>query len=156
MKLMILVGLFSLTSMLYASEVTILESSLTRVQNSYQTVNTRFQVNQTTGQGFVEVTVLENRYTWNHHYPGPGRGGRHPHPMPQPVPTVIYQNKVAVEGLMLMGDKLIYRDVDKDVDCGTLGLSRIFKRPTIYLTGNCKLTGKVDRRRNLSVTLMTK
>lgn len=159
MKLMILLGLFSLTSMLHASEVTVLESSLTRVQNSYQTVNTRFQVNQTSGQGFVEVTVFENRYTWNHHYPGPnypgpGRGGHYP--MPQPVPTVIYQNKVAVEGLMLMGNKLIYHDVAEDVECGNLGLSRIFKRPTLYLTGNCKLTGKVDRRKNLSVTLITK
>lgn len=154
MKFMILLGLFSLTSMLHASEVTVLESTLTRLENSYQSVSARFQVNQKTGQGFVEVTVVENRYTGGHHYPGPGWGGRHP--IPQTVPAVVYQNKVAVEGLMLMGDKLTYHDVSGDVDCGTLGLSRIFKRPTIYLTGNCKLTGKVDRRKNLSVTLITK
>jgi len=157
MKFMILLSFFSLTSLLHASEITILESRLTRIENSYQSVNTRFQVNQTTGQGFVEVTVVEERYTWGHHYPGPGYpgpGGRHP--IPQSVPTVIYQQKVAVEGLMLMGDKLIYHGTSEDVDCGTLGVSRIFKRPTIYLTGNCKLTGRVDRRNNLSVTLITK
>lgn len=155
MKKLLLLIVFTLSSMAHSAEMTVLESRLTNVQTYNQTVHTRFQIDQSTGQGYAEVTVVENRYTWDHHYPGPGWGnGRHP--MPQSVPTVIYQNKVAIEGLILVNDKLIYQDETGDVDCGTLGVSRIFKRPTIYLTGSCKFKGRVDRRNNLRVTLVTK
>lgn len=159
MKFMIFLSFFYLASVAQAAEITVLESKLTNTQSYYQSVDTRFQINQTTGQGYAEVTVFEDRYPLGSqypgsHYPGPGWNGRHG--MPQPIPTVIYQNKIAIEGLILVGDKLIYQDVSGDVDCGTLGVSRIFKRPTIFLTGLCKLSGKVDRKRHLSVTLITK
>lgn len=159
MKLMILLSLFSLSTLVHATEVTVLESRLSRTEAPFQSVEARFQINQTTGQGYADVTVIENRYTWGHHYPGypypgPGWGGHHP--IPQPTPTVIYRNKVAIEGLTLVGNKLMYQDTSEEVDCGTLGVSRVFKRPTIYLTGNCKLVGRVDRRNHLSVVLITK
>lgn len=89
MKFMMFLAFFYLASVAQAAEVTVLESKLT---------NTLASAFKTTKQPLRVI-------------PGPGWNVRHG--MPRQIPTVIYQNKIATEGLILIGDKLIYQDVSQ-------------------------------------------
>lgn len=150
----------------FAAEVVVLDKELGGMSNYPTSVDARFQVDQNTSEGFVDVTVYEERpdYNgWNNRGPMAcdqfGRCFPQPMPMPRTMPVVIFSQKVKVEGLMLMGDAVMYHGADANVDCGKLGVSRIFRKPTIYLNGNCKLTGTVSgnwRNSKVVVKLLTK
>jgi len=130
----------------FAGEVQILDQQVMSIGNGRTMVDARFQVDKNTTEGFVDVTVTEERYMGNP-YPGPigcDQWGRcHPNRMPMPMPVTVFSQRVKVEGLMLMGDTVMYHGAEGNVDCGTLGVSRIFRKPTIFLNGNCKLVGNV-------------
>lgn len=141
MKKFIIAALVLCTSMVYAAEVTVMEENITGIDSFRSMVDARFHMDQKTGEGFVKVTVTEERMVnggmfcdqWGRCYP------RH-----MPMPTVVFEDSAKIEGLMLMGDKVMYHGAEGDVDCGKMGVSRVFKRPTIYLNGNCKLSGRVS------------
>ena len=156
MKKLILAFLVLSVSIVHAAEVTILEAEVPRLESFNTMVDSRFQMNQSTGEGFVQVTVTENRPQWGGgHY---DQWGRH-YPHRTEMPVVVFQDTVKVDGLMLMNDEVVYHGTEGDVICGKMGLSRIFKRPTIYLNGNCKLTGRLSGRtfqKKVIVTLKTK
>lgn len=147
----------------FAAEVVVLEKDLGGMSNYPTSVDVRFQVDQNTTEGFADVTVYEERPDYGGYNRGPvmcDQWGRcYPQHMPMPIPVVIFSQKVKIEGLMLMGDAVMYHGAEGNVDCGKLGVSRIFRKPTIYLNGNCKLTGKVTgnwRNSRLTVKLLTK
>ncbi len=139
-----LAALMLVSSVAFAGEVSILDDQVLGIGGYMTSVDARFQVDQNTSEGFVDVTVTEERPVMN---PGPigcDQWGRcYPQRFPQPIPVVVYSKRVKVEGLMLMGDAVMYHGAEGNVDCGKLGVSRIFRKPTIYLNGNCKLSGRV-------------
>ena len=146
MKKFLLAAIVLCSSVAFAGEVLVLDQSVMSIGNGRTMVDARFQVDKDTTEGFVDVTVTEERYVGNP-YPGPmgcDQWGRcYPQRMPMPMPVVVFSQKVKVEGLMLMGDTVMYHGAEGNVDCGTLGVSRIFRKPTIFLNGNCKLIGNV-------------
>ena len=70
------------------------------------------------------------------------------------------KEKVIVEALRLEGDKVIFKTLEgSDIDCGTMGESRVLKIPTLFLSGNCDLTEKLittSAGKRLQVRLLTK
>ena len=51
---------------------------------------------------------------------------------------------------------MIYNGVNGEVNCGKLGLSRVLRRPTLYLSGTCELKSYITNRDRLSVELIIK
>lgn len=152
MKKFILAILVLGVSVANAAEVTVLETTYTR--GFYRTfVNSTFQVNPTTLEGSASVVVSEE-----HYIPRPGPIG-YPYPAPYPGPSyytvVTFQDQVKIDGLMLMGDRVVYHGAEGNVDCGRYGKSRVFKLPTIFLNGNCELKSSI-RNQKLTVKLITK
>ncbi len=124
----------------FAADIQILDADLPTISSYDAQVDARFQMDTTTGEGSVVVTVSEMRWTnmggyydqWGRYYPRNVR-----------MPVLVMKDSVKVEGLALHGDQVIYAGAEGDVNCGRLGLSTVLRRPTIFLTGNCKLSGRV-------------
>jgi hypothetical protein len=152
MKKMFIAVLVFATTLVNAAEVTVLETELYTGMDSYNTyVQSSFYMDQQTGEGYVKVSVVEQYSIPNTDPRGPWNRNT--------VLRQIFQDTVKVEGLELVGDKVIFTTPEREVDCGTMGVSRVFKRPTIYLSGNCDLRGRTVghwHKRKLVVTLKTK
>ena len=164
MKKIILLALILGASFAQATEVTILESDVD-VMSFRAFSDARFQIDQNTQEGFVKVTVSEERPVIDYNgggFPGPFPGGHNPYPRwnPTPMMVVVFKETVKVDGLMLIGDKVIYHAKEGSVECGTMGVGRIFKRPTLFLSGKCVLSSTLKqlshRESKVVVTLKTK
>ncbi|HXH74699.1 MAG TPA: hypothetical protein VNJ08_07020 [Bacteriovoracaceae bacterium] len=131
MKKIVLVALMLTASLTYASEVTVLEAELPYVKGLVA-AGARFAANADRSQGYVNVSVTE--LTSND---GPD--------VPTQTMAIIFNKNVKVDGLEIVGDKVMYQGTEGAVECGTLGFTRVFKKPTIYLTGNCKIKADVYR-----------
>jgi hypothetical protein len=136
-----IVALLALTiGSAFAAEIQVMDAALPTISSYDAQVDARFQMNTTTGEGSVVVAVTEMRWTtmggfcdqWGRCYPQRVN-----------MPYTVMRDSVKVEGLALHGDQVIYAGADGDVNCGRLGESTVLHRPTIYLTGNCKLSGRV-------------
>lgn len=148
MKKLIMAVLALSASTVFASEVVVLEKDVRYYNDTHFQVGTRFYMDQESGQGYVKAFVSERRS----HYRGRGES--------EVSYYTLLSETVKVEGLMLMGNQAVYQGAEGNVVCGTMGTSRVFKVPTLKLTGNCNLdatfvkgnrgTGK------LTVTLQTK
>lgn len=150
MKKFLLAILVLSASLVNAAEVTVLDVEYNRGFFNTRT-EARFFIDKNTTEGFANVTVTEDHYVFiDHNW---GRWGGPMGPTIQPV--VVFKTSAKIENLMLMGDKVIYHGAEGDVDCGTLGESRILKRPTLYLTGKCQLQSRI-RGQRLTVKLITK
>lgn len=158
MKKLFAIALLALGSTLaQAAEVTVLDTEIALRRGFFTTdADAKFQMDKTTGEGFVKVSVNQERTIVIHNpYPSPFPGGYYPggYPYPYPYPGRfpqttteryrVFDDTVKVDGLSLVDDKVIYQGVEGEVECGTLGVSRVFKVPTLYLNGNCKLTARV-------------
>lgn len=146
MKKLFFAALSLAASTAFAEQVVVMERSVPLIYNGYSQVSTRFYMDQKSGQGYVKANVTERR-----HY-----GGRHG----GMTYTNLFTDQVSVPGLILMGDQAVYQGAEGNVVCGTMGVSRVFKVPTLYLSGNCTLSSVLVREnRNsnkLIVTLTTK
>lgn len=123
-------------------------------------VDTSFQMDRTTGEGNVRVVVSDVIYErnpfpgpmncdqWGRCYPGNYR------PMPRTI--TLLNETVRVQGLNLDGDKVMFESSTGPVHCGTMGVTRVFKRPAIFLSGNCKLVGRISHNGSVVVKMMTK
>ncbi len=155
MKKFILALMLVCTGIVNAAEVTVMNENVLGLGSYFSTVDARFIIDQTSGEGFVKVTVTEER---------PDRGGWYDqygrwYPNRMPIPVVVFQETAKIDGLTLVGDQVIYQGAEGDVDCGKMGVSRVFKKPTFYLNGNCKLSGSIKNTRtssNVVVVLKTK
>lgn len=152
MKKFILAILVLTAAAAHAEEVTVLDTMYSR--GFYRTfASSTFQVNEATLEGSASVVVSEEHYV-----PRPGPIG-YPYPQPYPGPSsytvITFQDQVKIPGLMLMGDRVVYHGAQGDVDCGRYGKSRVFKRPTIFLNGQCELQTTI-RNQRLVVKLITK
>lgn len=162
MKKLLIASLILGTTVAQAADLNVLDVYIP-MASSYDTVDSSFQMNTSTGAGSVKVTVTQQRANpFPNPYPYPGGcnpySGCIPRPMPMPQPTyvVIFDEMIPVNGLRLENKKVLFDGENGTVDCGTLGYSRILKIPTIYLSGNCTLIESLGRNGNLRVTLRTK
>lgn len=162
MKKIIFAVLMVFTLVAHAAEVVVLEEDLPYLNEARALSDSRFYMDTKTGEGFVKASVLEERYvqfpgqTWcSYDYWGRCIPSRRPHS----TQVMVYSKTTKIEGLMLMGDQAVYQGAQGNVICGTMGSSRIFKVPTLYLSGNCKLSSQIIRNglnSKLIVTLKTK
>lgn len=140
MKKLLLAALFVFSSIAFAEEVVLLEKELPVMSSSFHTYSdARFHMDTETGVGFAKISVTEDRWMMGGHYDSNGRW--YPHRIPMPI-TVLSET-VRVPGLMLVDKKMIYQGTQGEVDCGYMGLSRVFRRPTLYLNGNCSLESRI-------------
>lgn len=142
MKKILLTLLLLTTSFAEAGVTTILDEAVPGLGNAFTTVDTRFHMDQTTGQGFVKVLVQEQHDIFTPHCTP--HTGCFPRRIPRWV--TVFSKTVQVDGLMLMDKKVMYQAPEGEVQCGTMGLSRVFRIPTIFLNGNCRLNGMVEGR----------
>lgn len=125
----------------FAATVEIMEANLPMMSTYDASVDARFQMDTRSGEGSVVVTVTEMRWQdMGGYYDQWGRW----YPNRVNMPVTVFKDTVKVEGLSLHGDQVIYAGEEGDVNCGRLGQSTVLRRPTIYLTGNCKLSGKIS------------
>jgi hypothetical protein len=155
MKKFMILALALITSFANASSVVVMEAELP-VTNGQNLVDTRFFMDTKTGEGFVKAVVSEVRYTWPNWCPHDPYGRCFPQDQrPMPTQVMIFNGSKKIDGLMLMGDQAVYQSAQGNIVCGTMGISRIFKVPTLYLSGNCSLSSKISGKK-LTVTLTTK
>lgn len=153
MKKLILLVLIAFSFTALADQVVVMEEKLPRMNIGRVLVNTSFYMNTRSGEGFVKAQVAEELHRDWCTYEPRNRCDR------GPIYNQVLNKMVKVEGLVLMGKDAVYMGAEGNVVCGTMGTSRVFKVPTLYLNGNCKLSGKVMRdgyAHKLVVTLETK
>jgi hypothetical protein len=144
-KLFIATLLLTATVLAQAAEVTLVSTKLDSILGSTN-VLTKFQINTEMKEAFAKIEVDEALTT----YIPVCTGGGYPYPAPvcRSVPQVtirtIFAETVKIEGMTMNGDEVIYQGQNGDVVCGKMGISRIFKRPTFFLSGKCSLEGNVQ------------
>lgn len=160
MKKMFFAALLVAASLANAAEVTVLEAALPAARAFRTDVDAHFFMDTDTREGFVNVTVTEERTVYRPHHSGScPLGSCFPDAFPVTITRTIFRDTVEVEDLTLMDNKIVFQAAEGEVECGTLGTSRVFKRPTIYLSGKCELNGKVvdtNEGTKVIVTLKTK
>lgn len=156
MRIFLIAALLVASSFAGAAEVLLMERNVPVMGSSFNTwANARFHMDTTTGEGFVKVSVTEDRWIMGGNYDSNGRW----YPRRMSMPMTVFSDTVKVEGLMMMDKKVIYRGAEGDVECGTMGESRVLRIPTLYLNGNCSLSARLTghwNERLLTVTLHTK
>lgn len=150
MKFLVLFFTLVVSSFTFASEtVRVLEDVIPHTAN-ITTSSAKFYMDKASSLGYAQVDVSE-RYQvihWMDHCISNG-DPRFPRVICQRVPRVeertrtIYQHTELIPNLVLEGDKVVFHG-EESVECGTLGVSRVFKRPTLYLNGKCKLQSKIE------------
>lgn len=153
MKKFALLALVLCTSV-FATEVSVLNVELPITPSYSNKALTSFHMDTKTGEGFAKVAVTVKYYPNTPTPPYFPRRERFPDAY-EPIPVVVYEETVKIDGLMLIGDQMIYHGAEGDVTCGKLGLSRVFKKPTLFLNGNCTLFGYL-KGQTLRVKLITK
>jgi hypothetical protein len=167
-NLMISLLILSASAFSHATSLTVLEANLP-ITRGFQSVDTKFYIDTDMKEGFAkfsvseQITVYVQECNYGSGY-GPGRGGYgggYPAPIPycRTMPQTQYRNilsdKVKIEGMTMNGDDVIFQGSEGDVVCGTMKNSRVFRIPTLYLSGKCELKGTI-RNNILTVTFRTK
>ncbi len=129
----------------FAGELVVFEKPIFEMP-TFQDSDAIFQVNQTTSEGYLRLTAsrLQRRRLCS----GPV-GERDC--LPDLWMEVVFSQNVAVPDLRLEGDKLIYRGPMGSVECATLGRSRVFRRPTLFMSGACEAKTAVVKKDGFSV-----
>jgi hypothetical protein len=140
-----------------ATEITVLDTAV-RALRPMSSVNAIFYMDLDTNEGFVKVKVTEESYVpapifyddgfYGGYYGRRGRyyprGGFYRQSAPIRTIQTVFEDTVKIEGLSLVGDKVIFNAPEGEVECGTMGKSRILKVPTLYLSGACTLSGRIE------------
>jgi hypothetical protein len=103
----------------FATEIKVLEIP----QNYLGNISARFKINLE--EGTAGVKVLITRRT----------GGKNSH-------TSIRRFEAAIPELSMNGENLEFNKDGTNAICGTMGVTRIFKIPTLKLSGNCDFVTK--------------
>jgi hypothetical protein len=122
MKLLGMILVLSCSLSALASETVVLEVSSTKIRGSQ--LVPRFEVNLEDGSAGASLTATRVVHM-----------GRH-------TRTVSKRFEALIPGLTLNEDVLTFSSAEGSVDCGTMGVTRIFKRPLLNLNGDCKLVTK--------------
>ncbi|WPU66705.1 hypothetical protein [Peredibacter starrii] len=159
MKKTLIAALVLATSIANAAEVTVLKTTVPTTARAYnQTAYAKFAIDFDTKETAAKILVTEEIFNeWDGtpgHYPFPNGPWSPNRPMPSTM--TVFSDSVKIDNLNLVDDKLIYLGAEGEVECGTMGVTRIFKKPTLLLNGNCKLEANVSRKGELTVTFITK
>lgn len=138
MKKLTVLALALVSTLANAEVVKILDAELPISHQASSSSYATFFINQQTGEGFARVTTTD--------FPASS----------DDVPSIIYSKTVKIENLMLMGDQVVYQGAEGNVDCGKMGVTRVFKKPTLLLSGNCSLKTKTTYGNKLEVFFTTK
>ena len=156
MNKFIIIFMFVFSAIVNASDVVVLEETIPSIRSGRELINTSFYMNLKTGEGFAKTMVAEEDY-----YPYPNRWcqngpyGPYANCFPgQRPPRVIFSKTTKIDGLSLVDGKAIFNGAEGEVICGTMGASRIFKIPTLYLSGNCELFGEVKKDVNSDTSIL--
>lgn len=122
MKLLVLSLVTFAASSSFASEVKVLDLPASKAAGA--NVHSRFTVNNVNGNAGVSITLTKHR-----------GGPRASHPVARTY-------HADVPELSLAHGKLYLTLEGKAFECGVMGESRFLRRPTLYLTGACKLKEK--------------
>lgn len=150
MKLLSFLLVFMTSSMAFASQTVRVVEDVIPNTTQFLFADAKFFMDTESSLGHAQVEVNE-RYQvtrWVEHcYPvGDPRFPsvscrRVPHV--EEVNRVIYRHTELIPNLVLEGNKMVYHSDAGPVECGTLGTSRVFRRPTLYLSGKCQLDSRV-------------
>lgn len=151
MKLFVLALALMTSSFAFATEIVrVLEDVIPNTRN-FTTSSAKFYMDKASSLGYAQVEVSETYEVthWVDHCVS-NADPRFPRVFCQRVPRIehrtrtIYEHTELIPNLVLEGDKMVFNGQDGAVECGTLGTSRVFKRPTLYLNGKCELKSKVE------------
>ncbi|MBT4791214.1 MAG: hypothetical protein HON90_06555 [Halobacteriovoraceae bacterium] len=156
MKYLLILSILLFSFLAQAETINVFTGDVSRTFGLIQT-SSKFFMNTTTTQGYVDVSVDE--ITYDHTDIGHtvcNQFGCHTNGS-TPIPTIynLIQTRVLVENLKLVGKEMIYLGENGEVKCGNLGTSRVLRRPTLYLTGNCILRERIQGNQ-VTVTLQIK
>jgi hypothetical protein len=104
-----------------ATEVNVMKINANKAGRG--TLSTRFEVNLNDNTAGVSVKITKRN---------PGKNHR----------TTSRSFEMIVADLNLNGDTLELNVDGKVVNCGTMGVTRVFKLPTLKLSGNCDVVAK--------------
>ncbi len=130
----------------------------TRIARGYDLVqaDAKFYMDQVTGQGYAKLNVTETYYRYSPPTSRCDQYGCHTVPGHRiPTTRTILRETIEIEGLTITDNLITFSHNHKEINCGKLGRSRVLRRPTIYLTGNCKLNTYI-RHDLLTLDLITK
>lgn len=156
MKKLMIATLVLVASVVNAAETQVLTTKLPRTESFAPIAEAKFQIDLATGEGYAIVEVTEERDITiinESDYPFPSTTHR-----PRRELVTILKTEAKIEGLTLQGDRIVFQEAERELECGTYGDSRVLRRPTIYLNGNCQLKAEVIgfESGKLVVTLITK
>lgn len=105
-----------------AGEIMVMDMPSNKISNGH--VTTRYEINHRDGSAGVVATLTKRR---------PGRGGGH---------TITKHFEKLVPELSMQGGSFVLDVEGQSIVCGTMGESRVFRRPVLKLNGNCDLVTK--------------
>jgi hypothetical protein len=147
----------------FAGEVVVMDIAAVDLRGADR-VDTRFNVNEAAGTVSADMTATRQivqcmgggYYGGGYYGGGYGPfGGPYYHRNCTAFDQVVLTQSEEIPG-MTVADKIVSID---GINCGKMGLSRILKVPTFFMSGNCKLVEKMVRvngERRLQVKLITK
>lgn len=121
MKSFIVIATMLCSMVASAAELEVMKVSAQKARGA---LNTRFEVNLNDGTAGVSLTATRMI-----------GGPRNRHAISKTF-------EKAVPELALVGDTLVLTANGESVDCGTMGETRIFKRPVLNLSGKCDVVAK--------------
>ena len=122
MKTLIVIAALLSSVVVSAAELTVLSIPAKKLMRSNLT--TRFEVNLQDGTAGVSLTAMKMV-----------RRGRSRHMSSKTFEAMVPE-------LALVDKTLVLSANGETVDCGTMGVTRIVKRPVLLLTGNCDVITK--------------
>lgn len=105
-----------------ASEIQVMKINARKA--GYGSLSSRFEVNLSDSTAGVSVKITRRKR---------GKTG---------TTTTSRSFEKVVSDLSLNGDVLELNVDGNVVNCGTMGVTRVFKVPTLYLSGNCEVVAK--------------
>lgn len=139
----IALALMLISTSALANEVTLLVKTLP-ITRGLPSVSSKFSIDTDMKEGFAKVLVTEQYIEYVQRCNGGYPSGPICTTYPETRYNTVLTEKVKIEGMTTNGDDVIYQGTEGDVLCGTMKLSRVFRVPTLYLTGKCVLESRIS------------
>lgn len=150
----LMLALLLISTSAFANEITLLTTT-TPISRGFQSVSSKFSIDTDMREGFAKIVVSEQYTVYVQRCGGGYPSGPICTTYPETMYRTVLTEKVKIEGMTMNGDDVIFQGSEGDVLCGTMRPSRVFRIPTLYLTGKCVLESRI-RNNNLVVKFKTK
>ena len=156
MKLLVFLFVLMTSSMAFSAETVRIVSDSIPNTHYYTRADAKFYMDQSSTLGYAQIEVTEeiqvtrwetvcNNGPYDPRFPQ--APGCRQYPRTYTEYRTIYQHTELIPNLVLEGKKIVYNGEAGAIECGTIGESRVFRRPTLYLNGKCTLKSAVIRDR---------